>query len=1742
MPNSAKKTDGASSASSTPKRTRKRRRIDRQSLDSQVDDDAKEIDRRLRKVARDNSISSEDMHKVVRSVVRNDHVLALVTLKAEDELARERLESTEQQKRGAIIITDTPSVAKLTRAKARELNCTPSISLPSLNDTPVDANGIEALIRDDLHSDEEDEEYTFKEDDFHESDDDPNTTSSDFDSNPCTPNTPLTGAEESPVKLSDDGCFKVPLDKNKAGHEDLRIATRTRSKLCLQETTIEDLQSGFVPPDLEPNDIVEPDMTATDADWMQFLNDFTKPLNNNFLGDEDDLIEDPEYVAVDHIDSEYENAEELRDVNISKKELTDLVSELFAGLLQEGVSFESVELETPQKFLESSNISIDPIEQVSRHIDFDEQPVSHQSELNGFQDELLLPVPVAVTQEADAGRLNSPCKIVNVPADALSEPPELIAVPLAGQPNCFQLAKVIANGPLPLYVPPEQDPFLDYAAAEPSEPPTSTKYSKDRYLKPYDTNFTWEYISVRKHVYAEYDEQFENLRNIQPANPTVRGMGFTRNQHDTLQQQLRIHTQMLAQSYLQTYSHPTLYAMAKKPKELLENLQQRAATDASFNCYNLKEAIELVRQWEHDLNSDVFQEENKKMMDFINKETDLTDGRTRQVPRLAPRIMDLMLDSRVFMYPQYLPRMAFKPRLQHITAWAPSEYQLIAMGLEKHMTDIRNAKRPLRKSADPVRIACKRMAKDMLHDKSGRRIFFKVLELRETDQYNPVKYYFDHERAPPINHILLGFHGGKVLLPRERYQELPSAWQYYIQKTWEKKRAGRTLKPAKASAEASASYIDFVREAIGEDLQLPESLGEAAIPDGGATVSAPTEPPKKSQRKPKYAAKKQTHQSSLLTINVNYVFGGGTDTNTQGAGISVPFQQGNLADNVVNINRTLHTSAECSRVLALPSPPPPLGEDAPPAINYTLDALTNSLKLNESEVETAQQELLLVNESNSFTRTANGSGRNCKRARYQIFKPRIQPRNKSRSSLSPPQSRYHSLHKRLRHKLQQRCHHLITCYSAYLQKETDKYIACAPVQLVHRHFLALDLYTLMLGDLKMLCNNKVQPPATSTPSSSQQKRSRDDHETARIRKANRQEELLRHMLQPDGSEEQNRNDAIFAYNFYDKVEEALLNADRVEDCKKFNKLLQTFDPQHDKVSDLYLKVENLLLPDYPELAEVFLNFLLPAEAAELGKFFQHFMISNASNFINKLNIYFCKQPAQIRKIYACLSELAELPSVSMKKVENKIMPLLKGNQFLCDWFVRQFPQGKPPKRMMPPVETFNLHELQHNTTGEYTETVHDSVDPVTQPKPPAACRLKYINGRMFYGSKILLPAKLSFMAASIYNEQLYDVPAGSTDALTCVHGIRSHGEKLLSLATSVDSDDAADRSEEDDASRGLIIDTTGDEQNSSSSIEMCDDANLKAHAVRLNASLYGNQNFGATSTPNASHSQGHHPNARKTAINFGELSPRKQANCSGLSPLTGLSPHMDKRKSPTKKVRSPQNQTQPKPRLNVPPMVVIHETRPPPSPAIECAKRLRTLIDQESARDSSDNKAGIRVIAQAKQKPAATLSVPKVEPDTLEERDLLSDSGASRSLPLSPQSLSPVKMDLGQSEEEELEPLRVSAGNTPQHVITTQFDSDEDCKLDVVASLANFENAEEASPASVAASTSKPASPPYSCSKSAPWTREEDKVILTEMKLGARDREQLIRRMRVKLKNRNINELRTRHQFLMDFLSKLQGK
>lgn len=82
-------------------------------------------------------------------------------------------------------------------------------------------------------------------------------------------------------KSTKDALFKIPMEnQNTAKTEDLQIASRTRSKLCLEQTSIEAIQSEFIPPDLEETtNFVSNNTDAIDNYWTEFLNDFMMPFS-----------------------------------------------------------------------------------------------------------------------------------------------------------------------------------------------------------------------------------------------------------------------------------------------------------------------------------------------------------------------------------------------------------------------------------------------------------------------------------------------------------------------------------------------------------------------------------------------------------------------------------------------------------------------------------------------------------------------------------------------------------------------------------------------------------------------------------------------------------------------------------------------------------------------------------------------------------------------------------------------------------------------------------------------------------------------------------------------------------------------------------------------------------------------------------------------------------------------------------------------------------------------------------------------------------------------------------------------------------------------------------------------------------------------------------------------------------------------------------------------------------------------
>lgn len=136
----------------------------------------------------------------------------------------------------------------------------------------------------------------------------------------------------------------------------------------------------------------------------------------------------------------------------------------------------------------------------------------------------------------------------------------------------------------------------------------------------------------------------------------------------------------------------------------------------------------------------------------------------------------------------------------------------------------------------------------------------------------------------------------------------------------------------------------------------------------------------------------------------------------------------------------------------------------------------------------------------------------------------------------------------------------------------------------------------------------------------------------------------------------------------------------IHEYHKLIEILNNFEENHDSVVDLYKNVNDILNPKYTDLTDEFLSFLTSAQAKAVGKLVPHIMISNMALFLRKLEMYFKGQPFQVKKIYSSVTELADCVDITMDRVKSTILPLLKGNKLLIDWFLQIFPCETPTQR------------------------------------------------------------------------------------------------------------------------------------------------------------------------------------------------------------------------------------------------------------------------------------------------------------------------------------------------------------------------------------------------------------------------------------------------------------------------------
>ncbi|XP_035435793.2 uncharacterized protein LOC118266438 [Spodoptera frugiperda] len=720
-------------------------------------ENAADVDRSLHAVALKNNLDETSVRKIIKKVVTNDRVLALVKMREEEDSGPE----------------ERP---KLTRAKVKELmkvspKTTTAWNLENLELTPIKhipvktRPEVKALIAQELPEDEDDEEYEPTHDDVPSDDDQGLESCSDLDSQPRTPATPHSQCTSSP-KVVKDGPFKVPQDITTPARrkldleEEATIALRTRSKLSLSSTSIEHIERNFVPPDDIP-------MPAVDDLWNQFLNECLNPASTSKNEDDDET--DPEYNVAADPDAQDEDEEALGQsiIKISKKELNDLITELF-NVMPEPTGDEVLLADTLGNtvFTDHSQGAVSGRWEGKQEPHSDDESTDRQklSDKITFEKKKYCKVSIGKREpmQSETG-------------DKTNQRPINIAPKPAGVPTA-SLDTTIEEVEIPIL-----------SASAP--------------------------LLLKKNVKTVQRTEVIQIQ-IQP------GECFLPEQVQILQQQLRQHVQLATSSFLQLYVHPIHWGFAAKYREYLETFSKMVDSNPKSvaDVCNLKPALELVNTWQATMSENT--PENRAMIEFIQKQCDRTRQRGLNkklyVGEFHETFLKVVANSPVFLYPYLLPAMPFRGDLTNKRfCYLYSEDALIALGLCEFYEYVRGgvARRAGRAG---LAAALRLLARHLLPWLPPSQLLAHVHYIRRSgDKDNPIYQYLTTGIVHPVQHKLLPF-SPQMSLYEHPEHEVPRIWLRYLAKT--SKRFRSYLMKRTQSTGVPAAGVDIN---IGNALTAP---------------------------------------------------------------------------------------------------------------------------------------------------------------------------------------------------------------------------------------------------------------------------------------------------------------------------------------------------------------------------------------------------------------------------------------------------------------------------------------------------------------------------------------------------------------------------------------------------------------------------------------------------------------------------------------------------------------------------------------------------------------------------------------------------------------------------------------------------------------------------------------------------------------------------------------------------------
>ncbi|XP_046651648.1 uncharacterized protein LOC124342632 isoform X3 [Daphnia pulicaria] len=214
-------------------------------------------------------------------------------------------------------------------------------------------------------------------------------------------------------------------------------------------------------------------------------------------------------------------------------------------------------------------------------------------------------------------------------------------------------------------------------------------------------------------------------------------------------------------------------------------LQELVPLKQRMEIANLDEALDLVKRWETVVTKASSEELRKYQRQVVNygekKKFLKCSGKNLERFPFNPKMVEMMAESRIFIYPELLPTLAiFQAERGPSCRMSPHEDQLIAMGIERFTPFNEDYFSGSQKSMSLS--ICSMISQSILPHRTAKEIEARIKsKCLPTSPDNPIKYYLENQEAPSVHH---------VIQPFDRYSTrklseipsflLPSRWREFF--------------------------------------------------------------------------------------------------------------------------------------------------------------------------------------------------------------------------------------------------------------------------------------------------------------------------------------------------------------------------------------------------------------------------------------------------------------------------------------------------------------------------------------------------------------------------------------------------------------------------------------------------------------------------------------------------------------------------------------------------------------------------------------------------------------------------------------------------------------------------------------------------------------------------------------------------------------------------------------------------